>query len=129
MRYLGIDYGTKRVGAALSDESGMMAFPHAVYPNDAQLVDQIVAVIAEYGVHVVVVGHSLDGKATPNAVQSLIETFVTDLTLAVPIPIHLQPEQYSTQAALRLQGRTDKLDASAAALILDSYLQLNKNNV
>ena len=38
MKFLGIDYGTKRVGTALSDSDGSMAFPHAVIPNDKKLI-------------------------------------------------------------------------------------------
>ncbi len=123
MRYLGIDYGTKRVGVALTDETGTMAFPHAVYPNDDALQACILELIDTYSVAAVIIGHSLDGNFAPNVVQSEVEAFMSDLTLACPIPIHLQPEQYTTQAALRLQGRTTQTDASAAALILDSYLQ------
>ena len=42
MRRIGIDYGTKRVGVSLSDESGKMAFPHGVFSNDDTLLKNIV---------------------------------------------------------------------------------------
>ena len=41
MRYLGIDYGSKRVGLAISDEGGTMAFPYKIIPNNMELVDAI----------------------------------------------------------------------------------------
>lgn len=122
MRFLGIDYGSKRVGLALSDESGTMAFPHSVVPNDENLTKAIVAIITKEGVAEVVIGHSLNRNGGDNPIQAAIEDFMTDLTLALPIPIHLQAEQYTTQEATRLQGRNDKVDASAAAIILNSYL-------
>src|SRR3989344_294976 len=62
MRYLGIDYGTKRVGLALSDEGGNMAFPLAVVKNDAKLNDTIVSFVKEKQVGAIVIGHSLAMK-------------------------------------------------------------------
>jgi putative Holliday junction resolvase len=126
MRILGIDYGTKRVGLALSDEGGTMAFPHSVIPNTPDLLSDIERVINEKNVAEIVIGHSLDKAGNPNKVHAAVEALMTDLTLATGLPIHLQPEQFTTQAALHIQGRTDKTDASAAALILDSYLTKKK---
>lgn len=126
MRYLGIDYGSKRVGTALSDDAGMMAFPHEVYPNDNELVATIERLITEKEVGAVVIGHSLGRDGEPNKVHAQVESFMTELTLQLPIPIHLEPEQYTTQEAVRFQGKTDKTDAAAASIILNSYLTRNK---
>ena len=122
MKYMGIDYGTKKVGIAVSNEDGTMAFPREVVPNDEKLLAALVTFIEKEHIEAIVIGHSLDRTGAPNKVQSAVEELIGDLTLEVGVPIHLEPEQYTTQAALRLQGRNDKTDASAAALILDSYL-------
>lgn len=122
MRLMGIDYGTKRVGIALTDEDGVMAFPHATYANDDSLLGRIIALCKEKEVGGVVVGKSHDLDDTPNRVQKDIDAFVEALRSELSIPIELQPEQFSTQAALRIQGRTKETDASAAALILEAYL-------
>lgn len=122
MRIMGIDYGTKKVGIAMTDESGNMAFPHGVIPNSPKLLDVITGLISDKHVKVVVIGYSLNRDGKPNAVHAAAEGLMLELTLATGLPIHLEPEQYSTQAALRIQGRTDHTDAAAAALILDSYL-------
>ncbi len=124
---MGIDYGTKRVGVAFTDESGTMAFPHGVIPNSPKLLDVLCGLIAEKSVGVIVLGHSLNKDGKANAVQAAIEGLLLDLTLATGLPVHLQPEQFSTQAALRIQGRNDMTDASAAALILESYLTQTQN--
>ncbi len=124
MRLLGIDYGTKRVGVALSDERGVMAFPYDTFANDRTLLSRIAALAAEQKVGAVVVGQSLALDGTPNAVEEKVERFVVDLTEQLDVPIHRVPEQFSTQAALRLQGRTAQTDASAAALILDAYITM-----
>lgn len=126
MRLMGIDYGTKKVGIAFTDEGGAMAFPHAVVPNTSKLLDVITDLITEKRVGAVVIGHSLDKEGKPNAVHAAVEALMLDLTLATGLPIHLEPEQYSTQAAIQLQGRNANTDASAAALILDGYLTRKK---
>ena len=123
MRYMGIDYGTKRVGIALSDATGRMAFPKMVLKNDQYLLKEIADLVETYQVASIVIGHSLDMQANPNLIQSEIDTLLTDLTLEFGLPIHLESEQFTTQQALRIQGRNAQTDASAAALILDSFLQ------
>jgi putative Holliday junction resolvase len=122
MRLLGIDYGTKRVGIALTDEGGQMAFPHVVLPNDNSLLKEIECIIKERQVGRIVIGHSLSKKGEPNPVHEAVEEFIQDLTLATGLPVELEPEQYTTQEAVRLQGRNTLVDASAATIILNSYL-------
>lgn len=126
MRFLGIDYGGKRVGVACSDEGGRMAFPLIVLENNADLIKELERIIEEKGVKEIVIGHSLDRSNHANPVQEEINELVTDLTLVAGLPVHLEPEQYTTQAALREQGRNVMTDASAAALILDSFLTKRK---
>lgn len=127
MRFLGIDYGTKRVGLSLTDEKGMMAFPLDVLNNDANLFNKLVALIKEKKVAEIVIGHSLDRDGKPNKIHNAVEGLMLDLTLETGLPIHLESEQYTTQAALRIQGRNDMTDAAAATLILENYLTRNKN--
>ena len=122
MRKMGIDYGTKNVGIALTDEGGVMAFPHEVLSNDNQLQKKIEQLIEEKRVTEIVIGHSLDRDGTPNDIHAAVEALMTDLTLSVGIPIHLQPEQYTSQEAKRIQGKNKQIDASAAAIILNSFL-------
>ncbi len=122
MRKMGIDYGSKNVGIALTDEGGQMAFPYGVLPNDKNLQKEIENLIKEKEVSEIVIGHSLGRDGAPNAIHTYVEELMTDLTLAVGIPIHLQPEQYTTQEAIRIQGKNKQVDASAAAIILNSYI-------
>lgn len=125
MRKMGIDYGSKRVGVALTDEGGNMAFPHEVVPNDEHLLSELVRIIEEKEVGEIVIGHSIDKEGKPNAIQKRINELVTDLTLEVGLPIHLENEIFSTQEALRFQGRTKHTDASAASIILNSFITRN----
>jgi len=126
MRLMGIDYGTKKVGLAFSDESGKMAFPHGVVPNSPKLMEVLTGLVDEKNVEVIVIGQSIGKDGAMNAVQGEIDALVLDLTLQTGLPVHLISEQFTTQAALRIQGRNDKIDASAAALILDGYIITKK---
>jgi putative Holliday junction resolvase len=125
-RVMGIDVGTKRVGIALSDEGRNMAFPEVVFKQDGDLVANIVDLIEKKGVSEIVLGHSLDKDGKPNKVHELAESLMLDLTLEVGLPVHLEPELFTTQAALRIQGRNEMTDAAAATLILDAFLTKTK---
>ena len=122
MRYMGIDYGKKRVGIALSNENGDMGFPYQVFPNDEKLLEEIETLVSERGVAEIVIGLSAG-----NPIQEAIDEFVQDLTLHIGIPVHLEPEQYSTQESVRYQKKGEMTDASAAAVILNSFLTKKKN--
>lgn len=123
---MGIDYGKKRVGIAFTDEAGLMAFPHSVIINSENLLTELIALIEEKQVSEIVIGLSLGRDGQPNKIQKEVEELITDLTLQVGLPVHLEPEQYTTQEAIRFQGRTDKTDASAASIILNSFITRNK---
>jgi putative holliday junction resolvase len=123
---MGIDYGHKNVGIAFSDEAGMMAFPHGVVPNDAKLFSTILKLVKEKDVHEVVIGHSLNKDGKENKIHASVEDLMLQITLELGLPVHLEPEQYSTQQAIRIQGKTATTDASAAAIILDSFITRKK---
>jgi len=122
MRYMGIDFGTKRVGVAFSDESGKMAFPHGVLSNNEKLLDTLEALIEEKGVSEVVIGESIGKDGTHNKLQAAVEDLIGAITLRTGIPVHREPEQYTTHEATRIQGKSAHTDASAAAIILNSFL-------
>lgn len=127
MRYMGIDYGEKRVGIALSDESGRLAFPKKVLPRDKKLVSAIAAMCQEEKVGEVVIGESLDYKNQPNAIMKKIVPFKEELERLVKCKVTFEPEFMTSHESTHIQGDTGKNDASAAALILKSYLD-KKNN-
>lgn len=127
MRYLGIDFGTKKVGLALSDEAGSMGFPHAVIPNDGRLIDEVVDLIARKEVGAIVIGESRDLQGNDNPVAKKAKEFAALLERRAELPIYFEQELFTTQEALRdFEGvrRTGNpiVDASAAAIILTSYL-------
>ncbi|MCD5381597.1 MAG: Holliday junction resolvase RuvX [Candidatus Pacebacteria bacterium] len=127
MKRMGIDYGSVKIGVALTDDGGAMAFPHEVVPNNENFLQYIEKLVSERNVEEIVIGHSLNNQGEPNKIHSAVEGFITDVTLSLGIPIHLEPEQYSTQQASQIQGRSTQTDAAAAALILDSFITKNKS--
>jgi len=128
MKRLGIDFGSKKIGLAVTDDSGTMAFPLQVVPNGKQFIGHLKSLVEERGVSELVIGHSLDNTGSPNQVQKLIDEFIIEATLHIGMPIHLQPEQYSTAEASQIQGKNQMTDASAATLILDSFIKNQKNS-
>lgn len=128
MRFLGIDYGSKRVGTALSDETGVLAFPHSVIPNDERLIPALKKIVTEEGVTEIVMGESRDYKGKENPIMESILVCKEALERTTNLPVHLEPEFLTSAQAAYFQGKHDKLDASAAAIILQAYLdRLAKN--
>lgn len=127
MRYLGIDYGTKRVGLAVSDDGGTMAFPYAILENNKKLFEQIINIVGKESLKMIVVGESLDYKGNPNIVMKEMGAFVEKLTRELSVPVVYEREFLSTQQARFFQKDKKRVDDSAAAIILQSYL--DKKNI
>ncbi len=126
-KFLGIDYGGKRVGVAISDEGGILAFPKVVLLNNKLLLETIGEIITKENVDQIVIGESLDFKNKPNPIMKKILDFKKDLQEKFNIDIHLEPEFLTSVQAEVIQGKNKKLDASAAAIILQSYLDKQKS--
>jgi len=127
MKLLGIDFGSKRIGLALTDDAMRMAFPHSVVPSDDTFLPAVLKLIEKEEVSEVVIGLSKDYKGNDNPIMREIDLFIRELNDATPIPVHLEPEVLSTQEAVRFQGRTEHTDAAAASIILNSFLDRRKN--
>ncbi|HUC88446.1 MAG TPA: Holliday junction resolvase RuvX [Candidatus Paceibacterota bacterium] len=138
MRYLGIDYGSKRVGIALSDEEGRIAFPKEILPNDLSLVETIDNLCEKENVSAIVIGESHDLSGQPNKIMGSIEEFERNIEAELDLPVYFQKEFMTTVEARGRAGKKmndarkikkvkqKKSDASAAALILQRFL--DKNN-
>lgn len=118
---MGIDYGTKRVGVALTDESGSVAFPKATLPNDKTLMRDLSSLIQDMGVKLVVVGQSIDNAGKDNEVAAKARALAEDLGRTLSVTIHYEPEYYTSQEA-RVHTGLRTVDAEAAAIILNSYI-------
>ncbi|MDP2655166.1 MAG: Holliday junction resolvase RuvX [bacterium] len=131
MRYLGVDYGSAKIGLALSDGAGTMGFPHAIVANTPRLVDELCALIAKENVGAVVIGESRTLSGGENPIAKDARMFGEQLTLRSGMPVFFESEVFTSTEARRMPHKEEKsraakprglVDASAAALILTSYL-------
>jgi len=118
---MGIDYGAKRVGIASTDDSGQFAIPRAVVPNDEKLLPLILDAVKKYGVHRIVIGESKNYAGQPNEIMKEANMFADSLR-EKGIEVVFHPEVLTSMEADQLQGQTPMRDASAAAIILKSYI-------
>ncbi len=143
-RFLGIDYGTKRIGVAISDENGVLAFPKEIILNKIDTFKNLGKIIKEENISEIVIGESVDFSGKLNALSARIEVFILELREKFNLPVHKQKE-FLTSVEARKGGNTKKslsqsqvhskvkqiksgrIDAGAAALILQRYLdKINK---
>jgi putative Holliday junction resolvase len=138
MRALGIDYGRRRIGLALSDASGMLARPWKTIAESGGpgriatvLAAEIAALAAESdGLAAVAFGHPRRLNGEPNEQTAIVEALVRHLQTLTTIPIVLQDERLSSREAESHLARREKdwrkrkpmLDAASAAVILQDYL-------
>ncbi len=127
MRYIGVDYGAKRVGIAVSDESHIFAFPLIVLENTSDIISKLKQICLEHEIGEVIVGESKDFSQKENEIMEEVLPFVQKLGEELGIPVHMHPEFMTSIEAERLQGKNEMHDASAAALILKSYLDTEYN--
>jgi putative Holliday junction resolvase len=121
MKYLGLDYGAKRIGTAISNQEGTIAFPRATLDNDSMVQGAIASLIAEERIEAIVVGdtRTLEGGANP--VTEKAEDFAVRLHEATHLPVKFAREAGSS-VAVSDAGAKAHDDASAAAFILQRYL-------
>jgi putative holliday junction resolvase len=134
MRVMGIDYGTKTIGLAVSDELHLTVRPLTTVRRGkktyAQVVAEICALIAEHEVGTLAVGLPLNMDGTRSEMTARVESFVNDLRAQLTIPIVLVDERltsYEAEQILRAMGvgereRRARSDEYAAVLILQDYL-------
>lgn len=126
MRILGIDYGTKRIGISASDETRTIAVPVSVIKNSDFVLREIIEIARQYEAKEIVIGESRDYKQQPNLIFEKAESLKKSLEKE-GFTVHLELEFMTSVAAERFQGKTELTDASAAALILQSYLDRTKS--
>ena len=128
MRLLGIDFGEKRVGIALSDDRGMMAFPKAVLPNNNFLMTEIKTLIKNHDIYTVIIGESQDYKMKDNPIMKKIRAFADELKRDTDVEIVFETELLSSHQATHFLGKTAMIDASAASIILQSFIDKKKKD-
>ncbi|WP_291322251.1 Holliday junction resolvase RuvX [Desulfonatronospira sp.] len=132
MKCLGIDFGLKRVGLAVSDPQGKMAFPLKTIHRGTRedLFNEIIEIINSLGIEAIVLGLPLGPEGQESLSCRQIQNFRISLERRTAVPVHIINEACTShEAELILKGRgvrgknlKDQLDQAAAVLILDSFL-------
>ncbi|MCM1179061.1 MAG: Holliday junction resolvase RuvX [Clostridium sp.] len=135
MRILGLDYGTKTVGVALSDELGITAQPIRTIERKSEnklrkTLAEIESIIEEYEVSFVVLGYPKNMNNTVGTRAKATEEFKEHIERRTGLPVYLQDERLTTveserilmESGVRREHRKEYVDKMAAAIILQSYL-------
>lgn len=131
-RILAIDFGTKRIGLAITDPLKMFAIPFDTLPNNTSTITEIIKIINEKNVKQIILGYPVKESGEETSISPLINRFKKELENKTGIQIQLVDERYSSDIASKRilesvkskMKRRDKslIDKNAAAVILEDYL-------
>lgn len=130
---MSIDYGSKRIGIAVSDELHLIAHPLSVIKNDKHVFDKIRDLVTKHNVGKIVVG--IPEWEKESQIIPEIKQFVEKLKSLLNVEIEFVNEFYSTKIATekivslgkKLKKYKHKLDSYAACVFLQEYLDINRN--
>lgn len=132
MRALGIDYGEKRVGIALSDPMQILASPKKIikHDDDDQLViDEIIEIIKKEQVSKIILGLPLNMNGSVGFQAERVQLFAERLSEFTDIKIIFEDERESSkkvkEAMKAIKSKDERIDDRAAAIILQNYLDYN----
>lgn len=138
MRYIGLDLGTKTLGIAVSDLTGMIATGVTTLRfeenNPEECINELSAIINEYKVNAIVVGLPKNMNNTLGKAAERTKEFVKILNEKYDLPVYEQDERLSSvtannvllQADVSRKKRKSKVDTIAATIILQNYLDIRK---
>ena len=138
-RIIGIDYGRKRVGVAVSDPLGIFASPMDTVPA-AKIIDYLKKYAETESVTRFVVGYPMNMDNTPSEAAADVDIFLKNLAKAFPaVPVTLEDERFTSvlahramiEGGMKAKDRRDKssVDKISAAIILQSFLDRNSKQI
>ncbi len=127
MKTLGIDYGEKRIGLAISDESQTFARELDIM-SPKQFWQQITNIISENQINKIVLGWPLNMSGEMTEKTREVESFKKKLIDIVDIKVDIIDERLSSQMAESISGQKKDLDSLAAQILLQNYLDKNKTS-
>ena len=134
MRYMGLDIGKKRIGVAVSDESGLVSTPHVVVKAGPGAIDEIIATAEEFEVRKIVVGMPIKMDGTIGEMGEYVQAFIKKLSGRCSLEIATWDERLSTSATTKVlidagvsrAKRKLVVDKLSAAYILQGYLDAKR---
>ena len=136
MKVIGIDFGLSKVGLAISDPSGIIALPLKVirYKNKEDLLSELKDISKEKNVNKCVIGYPISMNYKENEMTKIIDIFKQDME-NMNFEVILEDERLSSEYAKKIMIEQDvkvsrnkeMVDLTAASIILQTYLDRNKN--
>lgn len=136
MRILGLDYGSKTVGVAMTDALGMTVQPYKTIQRDResklrQTLSEIAEIVEQYRIEKIVMGLPLNMDDTEGDRAAKTRDFAEKLKLRVAVPIEFTDERLTTveaeeildQSGIPRSEQKKVIDQVAAQLILEQYLR------
>ena len=124
-KYLGIDFGDSYIGLAIADGSGI-AVPLSVLRLEGHEFSELRKIIEEESISDIVVGWPMSMSGAENERTRITGEFIKFLAQHTPVPIHRADERLTSAAAKRKTSKA-RVDAVAAAEILQTYLDGNES--
>lgn len=138
MKIMAVDFGDARTGLAICDKTELLASPVGVIHEKRfeHAVEKVAAAAAENRAEAVIVGLPLNMNGSEGPRAELCRNFAEQLSIKVNVPVRMWDERQTTVSAAGYLNQTDTrgkkrkevIDAVAAVIILDSYLQWRKNH-
>ncbi len=132
MRALGIDYGEKRVGVAISDPMQIIASPREIIKHDDDdqvVIAAILKILNTESISKIIVGLPLNMNGTVGFQAERVQQFVGQLKMETTLPIIFEDERESSkkvkEAMKAIKSKDERIDDRAAAIILQNYLDYN----
>lgn len=133
MRYLGLDLGSRTLGVAISDPTGLIASSYTIIRHNEEydkLIDEVLGIVQEKKIDEIVLGLPKNMNNTIGPKGELSFQFKEKLEKEIKIPVHLMDERLTTKQANDLllyndtsrKKRKQVIDSVAATIILQSYL-------
>jgi putative Holliday junction resolvase len=124
VRVLALDYGSARCGCALSDPTGTLATPIDVVerPATKRGIARLAELVRERDVERVVVGLPVGLRGVDTEQTREARSFADRLRAALPVPVELYDERFTTAIAARSGGSRTSEDSRAAAVLLGDWL-------
>lgn len=129
MRVLGIDYGTKRIGLAISDTEHIAAHPFKLLENSGikKFVADIEGMVKPEELEAVVIGRPLNMQGRMTDFTKEVDVVIHALKATLNIPVYAMDERLTSKASERIVSKKSGLiDVKSAQLILESYLAQEK---
>lgn len=130
---LSIDYGTKKLGLAVSTLNHSLAIPHSVIVtnNEKEKIHRIISFVMQHNICAIIVGLPINMDGTKGTQSKIVNNFVKKLSNKTKLSIYLQDERFTSRAAdvffknmgLNRKERNKRNDMAAASMILETTLE------